>query len=573
MDTPGRRGDAGHGGDRGDVRDDGGRPGTLGPAPVDGANGTRDLATRTAAAERLGQQGETARAVHAFGAVLAERLRTGDPLHKDPVKIRLRLAHWLVANQEHDRARTLLEELLSLQVRAKGETSGEALATRGRIADLLVHTGDSTRAVTELRAMLTANLDAVGPDHPRTLATRRRLAHALHDISALAEAATQLDELSRAYGRAGNRAKQAALRARSERVAAEASGGVAPPAPQDPAAPDDLVTALDALAPDDPEAEHLLRRSADATGASPRTVRALDDLVARWSGALPVHAPLLITARLARAEVKGQSGQRSTAAEELADLADTLRQHREVAPAGLAAVRRRLAHWQEAAGDHRGAAATVRAALEAQLRTSDPAHRKVLSLRARLATVRTASGDHAGAVAEYRILIAAATAAHGPTSRIALDFRARLATALTAVGDPEGALTVLREVLDHRTALRGPDSSEAAAARRNLAVALVAAGRRPEAVTLLADTATEYEQRLGPAHPHALAARQQLAVVRHDGGDLPGALADLVLVVARRQQTQGGAHAQTRTAERLLTEWTETAGGADRAKGRRRPRG
>ncbi|MFD5555156.1 tetratricopeptide repeat protein [Streptomyces sp. NPDC127068] len=490
------------------------------------------------------------------------------------MKIRLRLVHWLVAHQEHDRARALLEELLSLQIRAKGETSGEALATRGRIADLLVHTGDSTRAVTELRAMLTAHLDTVGPDHPRTLATRRRLAHALHDISALVEAAAQLDELSRAYGRAGNREKEAALRARAERVAAEASGGVTPPAPEDGApAPDDLVAALAALAPDDPQADDLLRRSADATGAAPPVVRALDDLVARWSAVLPVHTPLLVTARLARAEVKGQLGQRSTAAEEIADLADVLRQHPEVAPTRLAAVRRRLAHWQEAAGDHRGASATIEAALEAQLRTSDPAHRKVLSLRARLATVRTASGDHVGAVVEYRILIAAATAAHGPTSRIALDFRTRLATALTAVGDSAGALTVLRQVLEHRTALRGPDSSEVAAARRNLAVALVAAGRRPEAVTLLADTATEYEQRLGPAHPHSLAARQQLAVVRHDGGDLPGALADLTLVVARRQQVQGGAHAQTRTAERLLTEWTATAGGAARARTQGRPRG
>ncbi|MER7759195.1 hypothetical protein [Streptomyces sp. NPDC097619] len=147
----------------------------------------------------------------------------------------------------------------------------------------------------------------------------------------------------------------------------------------------------------------------------------------------PDHTKTL-SARMRRAEARGQAGAFWEAAKELRDVLDA--ECRDGGPLAVRAVkaRARLAHWQVADGRPEEALALTEELLTLQLDALPHASEAVLDTRSRIADLRIATGDARGAVEGLRTVLTAVVAGAGAGKRLAAT-RRRLAHALEAVGD------------------------------------------------------------------------------------------------------------------------------------------
>jgi tetratricopeptide (TPR) repeat protein len=165
-----------------------------------------------------------------------------------------------------------------------------------------------------------------------------------------------------------------------------------------------------------------------------------------------------------------------------------------------------LGDAQLAAGDVRGAAATLGAAREAALAQYGAAH--VLTLRIEHALAQSAAA--AGADARPEMQSAVAGLRHlGPSAETSL------AQALVALGDVQmkrGELAQAQATLEEAVALREKfpqDRWESAEARERLGEAL--AMRSGDAADVLKGAARDLETELGAAHPETVRAKNALA--------------------------------------------------------------
>ncbi|MFI8861154.1 tetratricopeptide repeat protein [Streptomyces prasinus] len=137
------------------------------------------------AAERLHQQGHTARAIPLLEAVLAQCEQALGNTHPGTLNSRNNVASAYQAAGNLDRAIPLLEVTLAQSKQALGDTHPSTLASRNNLATAYQDAGDLDRAIPLLEVTLAQSKQALGDTHPDTLNSRNNLATAYQDAGDL----------------------------------------------------------------------------------------------------------------------------------------------------------------------------------------------------------------------------------------------------------------------------------------------------------------------------------------------------------------------------------------------------
>lgn len=160
-----------------------------------GADHPDTFAIRTNLALAHRETGETMKAIDAYEALFAERLRALGPDHPDTLDTLANLAEAHMETGDFEGAVGILETLAADQTRVLGPDDAGTLGTRGNLAESYLQTGRTQQAIDLLKGFVRDVDRALGPDHPYTLTTRNRLARAYMDAGKFKKARKELNAL------------------------------------------------------------------------------------------------------------------------------------------------------------------------------------------------------------------------------------------------------------------------------------------------------------------------------------------------------------------------------------------
>jgi len=160
-----------------------------------GADHPDTFAIRTNLALAHRETGETMKAIDAYEALFAERLRALGPDHPDTLDTLANLAEAHMETGDFEGAVGILEALAADQTRVLGPDDAGTLGTRGNLAESYLQTGRTQQAIDLLKGFVRDVDRALGPDHPYTLTTRNRLARAYMDAGKFKKARKELNAL------------------------------------------------------------------------------------------------------------------------------------------------------------------------------------------------------------------------------------------------------------------------------------------------------------------------------------------------------------------------------------------
>ncbi|MET9412446.1 tetratricopeptide repeat protein [Streptomyces sp. NPDC002935] len=145
------------------------------------------------AAQRLHQQGHTARTIPLYEATLAQCEQVLGDTHADTLSSRNNLAYAYQAAGDLGRAIPLLEATLAQFEQVLGDIHADTLASRNNLAAAYESAGDLGRAIPLYEATLAQREQVLGDTHPHTLSSRNNLAYAYQAAGDLGRAIPLLE--------------------------------------------------------------------------------------------------------------------------------------------------------------------------------------------------------------------------------------------------------------------------------------------------------------------------------------------------------------------------------------------
>ncbi|MFC9243296.1 tetratricopeptide repeat protein, partial [Streptomyces sp. NPDC057136] len=140
------------------------------------------------AANRLHQQGHTARTIPLFEAILAEREQVLGDTHPHTLTSRNNLAAAFESAGDLGRAIPLYEAVLAEREQVLGGSHPDTLTSRNSLAGAFESAGDLGRAIPLYEATLAEREQVLGGSHPDTLTSRNDLAYAFESAGDLGRA-------------------------------------------------------------------------------------------------------------------------------------------------------------------------------------------------------------------------------------------------------------------------------------------------------------------------------------------------------------------------------------------------
>ncbi|WP_406355202.1 tetratricopeptide repeat protein [Streptomyces sp. NBC_01635] len=434
-------------------------------APLTDAYGT--------AADRLREQGHTARTVPLFEAALAQCEQTLGDTHPNTLTSRNNLAGAYESAGDLERAIPLFEATLAQCEQTLGDTHPNTLTSRNNLAGAYESAGDLERAIPLYEVTLAQCEQVLGDTHPDTLTSRNNLAGAYESAGDL-ERAIPLYEVTLAQcEQVLGDTHPDTLTSRNNLAYAYKEAG-------------DLGRAI-------PLHEATLAQREQVLGDThPDTLASRNNLAGAYRAAGDLErAILLYEATLAqREQVLGDTHP------------DTL------------ASRNNLAGAYQEAGDLERAILLYEATLAQCEQVLGYTHPNTLASRNNLAGAYQEAGDLERAIPLFEATLAQREQILGDTHPHTLASRNNLAGAYRAAGDLERAIPLHEATVTQCEQILGDTHPHTLTSRNNLAGAYQEAGDLERAIPLHEATLTQREQILGDTHPDTLQSRNNLATAR-----------------------------------------------------------
>ncbi|MEV4451115.1 tetratricopeptide repeat protein [Streptomyces mirabilis] len=456
------------------------------------------------AAQRLHQQGHTARAVPLLEAVLAYCEQALGDTHLGTLNSRNNVASAYQAAGDLRRAVPLLEAALAQREQVLGDTHPDTLNSRNNLATAYQDAGDLDRAIPLLEAALAQCEQALGDTHPSTLVSRSNLASAYQAAGDLDRAIILLEVTLAQREQVLGDTHPDTLNSRNNLATAYQDAG-------------DLDRAIILL-------EVTLAQREQALGDThPDTLVSRNNLANAYQAAgdldraIPLHVATLAQREQALGDTHPETlNSRNNLATAYQDAGDLDR----AIPLHVAT----LAQREQALGD---------------------THPDTLASRNNLASAYQTAGDLDRAIPLQEVTLAQFQQALGDTHPNTLASRNNLASAYQAAGDLDRAIPLLEVTLAQCEQVLGDTHPHTLISRNNLANAYKAAGDLDRAIPLLEVTLAQFQQVLGDTHPHTLISRSSLAGAYQAAGDLDRAIPLHVATLAQREQALGDTHPDT----------------------------
>ncbi|QDO40674.1 tetratricopeptide repeat protein [Streptomyces sp. RLB3-17] len=427
----------------------------------------------TTAANRLYEQGHSARAIPLLEATLTQQEQVLGDTHPDTLISRNNLAYAYQAAGDLARSIPLLEATLTHSEQVLGDTHPDTLTNRNNLASVYYAAGDLGRAIPLYEGTLAQSEQVLGDTHPDTLRSRNNLASAYQAAGDLARAIHLLEATLTQYEQVLGDTHPDTLRSRNNLASAYRTAG-------------DLGRAIHLH-------EGTLAQSEQVLGdAHPSTLICRNNLAGayRAAGDLGRAIPLYEATLTQREQVLGDAHP------------STLRS------------RNSLASAYRAAGDLARAIPLYEATLTQSEQVLGDAHPSTLRSRNNLASAYRAAGDLARAIPLYEATLTQSEQVLGDTHPDTLISRNNLASAYQAAGDLARAIPLHEATLTQSEQVLGDTHPNTLRSRNNLASAYQAAGDLARAIPLHEATLTQREQVLGDTHPDTLRSRDNLAHAR-----------------------------------------------------------
>ncbi|MFG2814679.1 tetratricopeptide repeat protein [Streptomyces sp. NPDC048410] len=425
------------------------------------------------AADRLHDQGHTARTIPLMEATLAEYERVLGATHPDTLTSRGNLASAYASVGDAGRAIPLMEATLAQCERVLGDTDPAALSIRNNLADVYHSVGDMGRAIPLMEATLAECVRVLGDSHPNTLTIRNNLAGVYQTAGDPGRALPLFEATLAQRERVLGGTHPATLTSRNNLAGAYRSMG-------------DLERAIPLYEATLAECERVLG------DASPITLTSRNNLadVYRALGDLGRAIPLIETTLAQCERVLGVTHP------------DTLTS------------RNNLAGAYQSAGDLGRALQLFEATLAQREQALGESHPDTLTSRNNLAGAYKTAGDLGRALQLFEATLAQRERVMGGTHPDTLTSRNNLAGAYRSMGDLERAIPLYEATLAECERVLGDTFPITLTTRNNLACAYQSAGDPGRAIPLFEATLAECEQVLGDTHPHTLTSRKNLAYAR-----------------------------------------------------------
>ncbi|WP_055717518.1 FxSxx-COOH system tetratricopeptide repeat protein [Streptomyces torulosus] len=475
-------------------------------------------------AQRMHEQGHSARTVPLYAAVLAQREQTLGDLDPDTLTSRSDLAAAYEVSGDLGRAIPLHEATLAQRERVLGDAHPDTLRSRSNLAIAYEAAGDLGRAVPLHEKTLAQSEQVLGDTHSDTLISRSNLAN-VYRVAGNFERAIRLHELT--------------LRQR-ERVLGDMHR--------------DTLTSRNALA-------SVYRMAGDLE----RAVALHETTLAQREQVLGDMHPdtLMCRSNLAVAyEVSGDLGRAIPLHEK------TLAQSEQVLgdrhPDTLMC-RSNLAIAYEVSGDLGRAIPLHEATLAQSERVLGDRHPDTLIRRSNLAIAYEVSGDVRRAIPLHEATLAHSARILGDTHPETLRFRSHVALAHQAAGDLGRAVLLHEESLGQHERIFGDVHPDTLRSRHALAYTYAEMGNPRRAVPLCERTLTQHEQVFGDLHPDTLNIRDTLAYAYVTAGMVERAVPLAERVLAQRVRVLGDTHPDTLHSRNTVAFAHRAAGDLERA--------
>ncbi|MFG3046983.1 tetratricopeptide repeat protein [Streptomyces sp. NPDC048241] len=425
------------------------------------------------AADRLHDQGHTARTIPLMEAALAECDRVLGASHPDTLTSRGNLASAYASVGDVGRAIPLMEAALAENERVLGDADPTTLSTRNNLADAYRSVGDVERAIPLMEATLAECVRVLGDTHPNTLTSRNNLAGVYQSAGDLGRALPLFE----------------ATLAQRERVL----GHTHP----------DTLTSRNNLA-------GVYRSMGDVGQAVPLYETTLADC----ERVLGDTHPITLTSRNNLAGVYRSMGDVGRAIPLLeATLSQCERVLGVLHPDTLTS-RNNLAGAYQSAGDMERAIALFKATLAQREQILNGTHPETLASRNNLAGAYQSAGDMERALPLFEATLAQRERVLGDTHPDTLTSRNNLAGVYQAVGDLGRAIPLYETTLAECERVLGDTYPITLTTRNNLACAYRSVGELGRSILLFEATLAGCERVLGDTHPNTLISRKNLDCAR-----------------------------------------------------------
>nr|QIZ01572.1 tetratricopeptide repeat protein [Streptomyces sp. S1D4-11] len=470
------------------------------------------------AADRLHQQGHTARTIPLMEATLAQREQVLGDTHPHTLISRNNLAGAYRVAGDLGRAIPLYEATLAQYEQVLGDTHPETLNGRNNLAGAYREAGDLGRAIPLYEATLAQREQVLGDTHPHTLISRSDLAGAYREAGDLGRAIPLMEATVAQREQVLGDTHPETLNGRNNLAGAYRVAG-------------DLGRAIPLL-------EATLAQCEQVLGVThPETLASRNNLgvAYRVAGDLGRAIPLMEATVAQREQVLGDTHP------------DTL------------ISRNNLAGAYQVAGDLGRAIPLMEATLAQCERVLGATHPDTLASRNNLAGAFFTAGDLGRAIPLMEATLAQCEQVLGDTHPNTLTSRNNLASAFIKAGDLGRAIPLMEATVAQREQVLGATHPETLNGRNNLASAYREAGDLGRAIPLMEATLAQYEQVLGATHPETLICRNNLAGAYQVAGDLGRAIPLLEVTLAQCEQVLGATHLDTLISRNNLAHARERA--------------
>ncbi|TVZ85462.1 tetratricopeptide repeat protein [Streptomyces sp. BK340] len=499
------------------------------------------------AANRLHQQGHTARTIPLLEATLTQRAQALGDTHPHTLTSRSNLAYAYLEAGNLAQAIPLFEATLSQYEQVLGDTHPETLTIRIHLAGAYQDAGDLKRAIPLYEATVTQYEQILGDTHPHTLVSRIHLAYAYRGAGDLARAIPLYEAALTQCQQVLGDTHPHTLASRSHLAGAyQEAGDLERAIPLYEATLTQREQVLGNTHPDTLNGRHNLACAYQEAGDLTRAVNLLEATLYQFEQVLGDTHPQTLISRNHLASAYQKAGN-LTRAINLFEVTLTQREQifGDAHPQTLAS-RNNLAGAYQEAGDLQQAIPLYEATLYQFERILGDTHPQTLASRNHLAGAYQKAGVLERAIPLYEATLAQCQQVLGDTHPQTLASRNNLAYGYHQAGNLTRAINLFEVTLTQCEQIFGDAHPQTLASRNNLAGAYQEAGDLQQAIPLYEATLTQSEQILGDTHPQTLASRNNLAGAYQEAGDLERAIPLFEATVIQRKQVLGDTHPDTR---------------------------
>jgi tetratricopeptide (TPR) repeat protein len=507
----------------------------------------------TTAANRLHQQGHTARTIPLLNATLTQREQVHGDTHPHTLTSRGNLAYAYLEAGNLAQAIPLFEATLPQYEQILGDTHPQTLTSRIHLAGAYQKAGHLTHAINLYETTLTQYEQILGDTHPHTLASRIHLAYAYREAGDLERAISLYEATLTQCEQVLGDSHPHTLASHSHLAGAyQEAGDLERAIPLYEATLTQREQMLGDTHPDTLNGRHNLACAYQEAGDLTRAIKLLETTLTQYEQILGDTHPQTLASRshLAGAYQKGGDLTRA-----IKLLETTLTQREQILsdthPDTLAS-RNNLAYVYLEAGDLERAIPLYEATLTQSEQILGDTHRQTLASRIHLAGAYQKAGRLIRAIDLYEATLTQCEQILGDTHPDTLASRNNLAGAYLQAGDLERAIPVYEAALAQCAQILGDSHPHALASRNNLAYAYLEAGDLERAIPLYEATLIRSEQILGDSHPQTLASRNNLAGAYQQAGNLARAVTLFEATLIQREQILGDTHPDTLLSRRNL---------------------